>query len=168
MTGYRVFDLTGAIVRCRVCGGRAVLDAPFEFFSARDGLPEGEDRPAHHWNGWLVIEKHPSTARWIEPAPGQDYSQFLGVARCAMCHAQYAYEVLWPADAYYQWNIRGHTLWAYNRDHARALLEFITSKERDETRFPLYSRSLRKLPTEFITAKVRDDIVKAISRTLEG
>jgi hypothetical protein len=167
MTGYRVFDLTGAFVRCRVCGGPAVLDAPFEFYSARDGLPEAEMRPAHRWDGWLVIEKHPSIARWVAPDAGQSYSRFLGVALCSKCHAQYAYEVSWPADAYYQWEIRGHILWAYNREHTRVLLDFIESKERDPGRFPGYAKSLTKLPTEFITAKVREDIVKAISSTLD-
>lgn len=166
MSSYRVFDLSGAIVRCRACAGPAALDAPFEFYSAHKGLPEGETRPAHRWNGWLVVEKHPSIARWEAPEAGRDYSRLLGVALCSRCHAQYAYDVSWPDDAYYRWDIRGHILWAFNREHARVLLEFIGSKERDPARFPGYEKSLTKLPSEFITAKVRDDIVKAISRTL--
>jgi hypothetical protein len=114
MPGYRVFDLTGAFVRCRVCGGPALLDAPFEFYGARDSLSDGETRPAHRWDGWQVIEKHPSIVRWVAPGAAQNYSQFLGVALCSKCHTQYAYEVSWPADAFYQWDIRGHILWAYN------------------------------------------------------
>jgi hypothetical protein len=115
-----------------------------------------------------VVEKHPLIAKWVAPDDGRSYEKPLGVALCSSCYAKYAYEVSWPADAYYQWNIRGHTLWAFNHDHARVLLEFIASKERDEMRFPRYRHSLRKLPTEFIIAKVRDDVVRAISRTLEA
>src|SRR5437868_2978132 len=140
MSGYRVFNLSGAFVRCRVCGGSAVLDAPFEFYGAGEGLPEGERRTAHRWDGWLVIERHPSIARWVAPDAGQNYARYLGVAQCRQCHAQYAYEVSWPADAYYQWEIRGHSLWAYNRKHARVLLEFIGSKERDPSRFSGYEK----------------------------
>jgi hypothetical protein len=167
MSGYRVFDLVGAVVRCRTCGGPALLDTPFEFYSARKGLPEGETRPAHRWNGWLVVEKHPSIVRWMAPEAGHSYTRLLGVASCSRCHAHYAYDVSWPDDAHYRWDIRGHILWAFNREHARVLQEFIGSKDRDPSRYPGYKKSLTKLPTEFITAKVRDDIVKAISRTLE-
>jgi hypothetical protein len=145
-----------------------VLDAPFEFYSVRGGLPGGETRPAHKWNGWLIIEKHPSIARWVAPGPGQNYARYLGVTQCRECHAQYAYEVSWPDDAYFQWEIRGHTLWACNREHAQVLLEFISSKVREPHHFPGYEKSLTKLPTEFIGSKVRDDVIKAITRTLEN
>jgi len=166
MSGYAVFSWVGASVHCRKCGELATLDTPFEFYRAREGLPESETRPAHRWNGWLVVEKHPLIAKWVAPEDGQSYDRPLGVVLCSSCYAKYAYEVSWPADAYFQWDIRGHILWAYNREHARVLLEFIGSKERDEMRYPRYRDSLRKLPSELISAKVRDDVIKAIKRTL--
>src|SRR5689334_19567299 len=106
MSGYREFDLAGAFVRCRVCGGPALLDAPFEFYSARVGLSASldETHQAQKWDAWLVIEKHPSIARWVAPEVGQNYTRYLGVALCEKCHAQYAYQVSWPDDAYYRWD----------------------------------------------------------------
>jgi hypothetical protein len=46
-------------------------------------------------------------------------------------------------------------------------MEFIRSDERDETQFGYYGRNLRKLPTHFIAANMRDLIVKEISSTLK-
>jgi hypothetical protein len=77
------------------------------------------------------------------------------------------HDLRWPDDAYYSWDTRGHILWARHRAHAEALLGFIASKERDERRYPGYERALSRLPGEFIVAKVRDDVVRAITRTLE-
>ena len=90
-----------------------------------------------------------------------------GVVNCRQCYHLDVHDISWPDEAYFRWDIRGHTLWACNREHAQVLLAFLGSKERDPSRFPGYVKSLRKVPKEFISAKVRDDIVKAITRTLE-
>jgi hypothetical protein len=143
------------------------LDDPFDFYSAKS-IPPDLMANAHSWGEKLVVEKYPSVMKWVKPARGQGYTHRRGVVRCIDCHHLGAHDISWPDDAYYKWDIRGHNLWACNREHAQVLLEFLGSKDRDETRLPAYEKSLRKLPTEFITAKVRDDIVKAITRTLEN
>ncbi len=167
--GSLITGCTGeSVVRCRKCGGHAMVGDPFSFYGvkqAKDLPPEVLER-AHSWSGRLVVENYPSVVSWIAPKKRQGYTHGLGVVRCMACYHQEARDISWPADAYYKWEIRGNTLWAYNLEHARVLLAFIASNERDENRFPGYEKSLRKLPTEFITAKVRDDVVKAISRTL--
>ncbi len=157
-----------SIVRCPVCGGKALLDDPFEFYSVTAGLSEELSQRAQQWGGWLVVERYPSVIKWVEPGKGVGYEHRRGVIKCLACHNVKAENVSWPDDAYYRWDIRGNTLWACNREHAEVLLAFLGSKERDESHFPGYEKSLRKLPTEFISAKVREDIVKAISRTLEA
>jgi hypothetical protein len=115
----------------------------------------------------LVVEKYPYLMH-------KDVfnSEHLGnakgyVVKCYECHLVDAHVVKWPGDAYFQWDIRGQTLWAFSRKHAAALLEFIRSNERDETQFGHYSHNLRKLPTHFIAANMRDLIVKEISATLK-
>ncbi|MEO8289252.1 MAG: hypothetical protein ABI670_22830 [Chloroflexota bacterium] len=163
-------NLTGCmgdpVVRCPICAGYAQVDDPFSFYSAKKALPDGIEGPSHVWGGRLVVEKYPSVAKWTTPEKGEGYKHNKGVVRCAVCHHIGLHEISWPNDAYYRWDIRGNTLWACNREHAEAILSFLSSKERDETRYPGFEKSLRKLPTEFITAKVRDDVVKAITRTL--
>ncbi len=114
----------------------------------------------------VVLEKYPSVLTWPSVKFGKEYDpQKDMVIKCAQCHLTTAHKLMWPDDAYFQWDIRGRTLWAWNGEHARALLQFIGGTERDETQFS-YGWSLRKLPTEFISAKVRDLVVKKISDTL--
>jgi hypothetical protein len=72
----------------------------------------------------------------------------------------------WSNDAYYRWEIRGRTLWAFNWEHARTLLDYLASKDREPSRFGKFGYYLRKLPKEIIVARSRDEVVRAISDTL--
>jgi hypothetical protein len=90
------------------------------------------------------------------------------VTKCSNCHEIAVREVAWPEDAYFQWDIRGHTLWAWNREHAQVLLDFLGSKERDENKYGRYERNLRKLPSALISSKVRSLVVRRITETLHG
>src|SRR4051812_26037825 len=117
------------MVRCPKCGGRALLDDPFAFYSAKT-VPAELAANAYKWGGRLVVEKYPSTIKWVEPPTGQGYPHRRGVVRCLACHYLGAHDLSWPDDAYYKWDIRGHTLWACNREHAQVLLAFLGSKER--------------------------------------
>jgi hypothetical protein len=156
-------------IRCPRCAACAVFDTPFEFYLPNDILPEAEVRPTHQWGQRLVIEKYPSVLKWLPP-----YEKWYegwpktGVVKCTNCHLVAAHELTWPDEAYYQWDIRGYRLWAWSQKHARILLAFLGNMERDPERFPGYQLMLRKLPKEVTSAKVRDLIVKEISRTLEN
>ena len=144
-----------------------MLDQPFAFYSPGT-IPAPLMAQAQPWGQRMVVEKYPSVVKWVQPEKGHGYIHRRGVVRCLACHHVDLHDIAWPDEAYYRWNIRGHTLWACNREHAQVLLAFLGSKERDPSRFPGYVKSLRKLPSEFISTKVRDDIVKAISRTLKS
>ncbi|MEA2574939.1 MAG: hypothetical protein QOH93_2237 [Chloroflexia bacterium] len=158
-------DVPGPLnVQCPRCGGKAEYDLPFDLYTAAQGEPPSEDRPLHRWGGWLVAEKYPSVKRWHAAAEG--ISESDGIVKCSQCHLVAEYTLRWPHDAYYQWDIRGNTLWAFNLEHARVLGEFLGSKDRDVTRFPQYARSLMKIPGELLSAKVRDDIATEISNIL--
>jgi len=75
--------------------------------------------------------------------------------------------IFWPKNAYYQWNIRGHILYANNQKHAQVLLEFLGSKERDPNKFPGYIKGLQKLPREITAPNLRETITKRISLSLK-
>jgi len=155
------------VVRCPKCGGEALMDEPFAFYNSGRVPPELLVH-AQQWGHRMVVEKYPSLAKWVPPEKGRGYLHKRGVVKCRRCHHVDVHDISWPDEAYYKWDIRGNTLWACNREHAQVLLAFLGSKERDPSRFPGYVKSLRKLPKEFISAKARDDIVKAITRTLEN
>ena len=78
------------------------------------------------------------------------------------------HRLTWPDDAYFQWRIRNSTLWAWSADHARVLLAYISSLQRDPDQFPGYEVSLRQLPKAALTAHARERVVKLITRTLAG
>ena len=88
-----------------------------------------------------------------------------GVVKCPHCYLLIKHRLEWPADAYYQWDIRGVTLWAWCTEHACVLLGFLAASERDVARFPGWG--LHKLPREIISAKNRDEVVKRITATLQ-
>jgi hypothetical protein len=167
-------------IRCRRCGGRGLFEEPFEFYPERHGkprvrLPEGGSqeidltgRVTHRWGGWIVVERFSSVLSWSTPQPGTGGGAWTGVVRCTGCHAVYVHDLEWPADAYYQWNVRGVTFWAWSTEHTSILLEFLASTDRDASRFGLYRRSLDKLPQAVIAAKNRDLVVRHLRRALEA
>lgn len=89
-----------------------------------------------------------------------------GILRCPACGLDAAHTLVWPDNAYFQWPIRGGTLWAWDAGHARVLLAYLGSRDRDPAQFPGYELSLEKLPKAAITAKARERIVKKIAATL--
>lgn len=164
-------------IRCPRCGGRAAFDEPFQFVSARkvQGLPD----TGHQWGGWYVREKYPSLIRWKPPGGSHQYLStssarssggyrlgHRGVARCRECHLVAVHVLRWPGDAYFQWNVRGTALWAWDVDHARVLLHYIESSLRDPARYPAYRRSLQKLPATILAARSRDTVARKIRGTL--
>ncbi len=158
-------DIPGPLnVRCPRCGGKAEFDRAYDLYPAAKGEPPGEERPLHRWGGWLVAERYPNIKPWDGAPDGISESE--GVVKCSECHLVARHTLRWPHEAYYQWQVRGSTLWAFNLDHARVLGEFLGSKERDITRFPQYARNLMKLPAEILSAKARDDVAKELSATL--
>ena len=165
---------------CPRCDKCALFDEPFAFYRKGDAIAAGE-HPIHRWGPSQVVERYPSVISWVSPegrywglsfhsAPegSGNYAVLKrGVVRCSRCHLVAVHELSWPRDAYWQWDIRGYILWAWSAAHARALREFLGSAERDAAAFPEFARSLRRLPKEVLSAKVRALIVKRISRSLD-
>ena len=91
-----------------------------------------------------------------------------GIVRCPACGLDAAHRLTWPDDAFFQWRVRNSTLWAWSADHARVLLAYIGSLQRDPDQFPGYEVSLRQLPKAVVAAHARERVVKLITRTLAG
>lgn len=85
------------------------------------------------------------------------------------CHRCGAVEtrVVGEEDRYFQVEFRGQTLWAANRDHALALLEFIEGTDRRRLPDDVSRAWARRVPTHFLTAKGRETIVKRLRRLIE-
>jgi hypothetical protein len=170
-------------VRCPRCGGRASFDEPFEFIGGRaaKSIDPDDPRPVHRWAGWHVREKYPSVASWKAPkgprrtlywggcpsGNGGYRLRHRGVVRCSACHFVGLHVLRWPADAFFQWSVRGNTLWAWNADHARVLLHYIGALQRDPWRFPFYRKSLQELPAAILAARSRDVVRRKIREGLE-
>ena len=171
-------------VRCPRCGGRAGFDEPFDFLAgkAAKAIDPDDPRPVHRWAGWHVREKYPSVAPWKAPrgagrtlywggcpdGSGGYRMRHRGVVRCSACHFVGLHVLRWPADAFFQWSIRGTTLWAYGAEHARVLLHYVGALQRDPWRYPGDRKDLQKLPAVILAARNRDLIVRKIRESLES
>lgn len=156
-------------VRCPRCGGRARWEEPFELVpngELRDG--EAEGMPA--WGPWRVREKFPSGVRWTPPPRGHGYVHACeGVLRCGTCHAVAPHRLSWPSDAFFQWYVRGVTLYAWHADHARVLLHYIGSALRDPGGYgSVYRKGLQRLPAAVLDGHARARTASRIADTLRA
>ena len=179
-------------IRCPRCCKRSIWEEPFLLYVERM-VPEHAITPQiKRWSGHLVVERYPSLLPWVAPhgspqgiavgsevlgvegiktpadarRAGYHVMRQRGVVRCPHCHLAAIHYLSWPQDAHFQWIIRGHLLWAWSGEHAHVLLAFLGGDERDGARYPAYAQSLRDLPKQVITGKVRPLIVKRITETL--
>jgi len=167
-------------IKCPDCGRLANFEEPFEFLSPGQRSPAGErpseGRPVHKWGQWSVVERFPAQFAWKAPSAsarhlrggrGNEERYPLltnGLVLCSNCHANGKHKLAWPSDAYWQWEIRGRVLWACDRRHAELILKVI----RQGIRPPRYSPWLRHIPSHFLSAKVRSEVVRKIEASLRA
>ena len=94
-----------------------------------------------------------------------------GVVTCINCGLRRRHKLAWPQDAYFNTEYKGHALWAYNREMASILVEYLKSPERKKHKFfrvgPQGSWSwLRNLPKIFQSKKARPHVVKKLEKLL--
>jgi hypothetical protein len=144
-------------IRCPRCQSRALFDEPFAFYHSKRGKPVAyfwdPEAPSpwslkevdlsnfqvKTWGGWFVVERYPSILPW-QPEPS-GYCHGTGIVKCTGCRAVFIHTLCWPDDAFYRWIIRGATFWAWSRDHAEILLQFLRGADRDPLRYPRFRRS---------------------------
>lgn len=162
-------------INCPDCGGLAEFEEPFEFLSKGD-VHHDEMKPAHQWGGWTVLERFPSQLPWKAPSGSDQYLRgggdsskggypvlTNGLVQCSHYHSNRKHKLNWPIDAYWQWEIRGELLWAWDKMHAKIVLDFV----RNTARPSRHSPRLMYIPSHFLSAKVREQVVQKMERSLQ-
>lgn len=91
----------------------------------------------------------------------------LGTVSCLACGIRRKHILSWPSDAFYQTEYRGQVLWAFHRESAVDLRDYIASTDRDRTAYKWRS-FLRHIPNAFLDASAREHVVKLLNRLIEG
>lgn len=127
---------------CPKCGHRAV-------FRLTAGVSPKHETPRYREGAW-----HAAGPEW-------------GVCQCDRCVSRTDHLLQWPNDAYWRTSVRGLDLWGHTRAEVSAMIAYVTSAERDLTRFPEHAYFLRHVPRPLLSAKRREEVVKRLSRLLE-
>lgn len=161
---------------CPDCGGLAKFEEPFDFLSKSE-VSTHERRPLHRWGGWVVLERFPSQVNWKAPSGSSQYLRnggdngkggypllTNGLVQCQSCHSNRKHKLDWPNDAFWQWQIRGELLWAWDKDHAKTILSFVRKTDRPSR----YHYRLKYLPSHFLSSKVRNLVVQKMEQSLNA
>ncbi|MFT5358568.1 MAG: hypothetical protein ACI9KE_005807 [Polyangiales bacterium] len=132
-------------------------------WTAKERWAPGDPQPG--WRGWIVIEHDPSLYRWKQPTHGYTANDD-GVVSCIICVGRRKHVLDWPSDAYYRFDLPQGSLWAWSREGAEALIEFIASTKRDCGAHGPHYLFLRHIPSAFLGAKDRQAIVSRLRREL--
>ncbi len=163
-------------IYCPRCKGLARFEQPYEFIGGP--TPKANSPlwklPRHGGvGGWFVREKFPSLIPWkgseeyVRHAGFLPGDPLLGVVLCSKCGDARIHELRWPQDAFWQWEVRGGILWAYSKEYALVLRDFISRTHRDPVDFGVeYQGFLRTVPSVFLRASLREKIVKKIDDSL--
>ncbi|MCW1933332.1 hypothetical protein [Pararhodobacter zhoushanensis] len=111
----------------------------------------------------------PWRANTRQTATGEATEAVVTCLRCGTVEARF---VDLPAEYFFQIDYRGKALWAPSRSTAEDLLEFIEGDDRRRLPAKDYRTGerasfLSRIPTEFLTAKARDTVVKRLRKRLE-
>lgn len=93
---------------------------------------------------------------------------FKGDVSCLNCGFSRRVTIHWHRDAYWKCEVKGETLWAWSLDHAKVMLDYIQSPQRNEKLYSGYFAALLHLPTHFKLAKNREATVQSLSRLISG
>lgn len=105
------------------------------------------------------------TGPLVMPERGTWRHSRRGSVHCGACGFRTRHRLCWPDDAVYTCEVRGKTLWAWTRDHAVTLRNFIASPHRDRRQFR-HSLFLMHVPSHFLKAKHRAEALKKLERLL--
>ncbi len=120
------------------------------------------------------LPKHCAPKKWQQGViyPNITLHKSLGTIRCNICKSISKYELTWPEEAFFQIEYKGKNLWAYDRNTAIQLLNYIKSNDRSKRvessseNYVTQDYFLRKIPEQFQTAKARNEIVKKLRKIL--
>ncbi|MEM6341128.1 MAG: hypothetical protein AAF729_08255 [Pseudomonadota bacterium] len=90
----------------------------------------------------------------------------VGTITCARCGLRRKHQLEWPADAFYQIAYKAKVLWAFDRETAITLMEYIRSTDRN--RVGPHAAFLRHVPKVFMTSGARDTICAKFEKLLRS
>jgi hypothetical protein len=102
-----------------------------------------------------------SHSQYLYRSHGSDF----GTAHCTSCGLRRRHVLDWPSEARYQVEFRGSVLWAFDRESATEIRDFVASADRNRATFR-WQRLLLHIPKEFLVAKARDELVKRLDKCL--
>ncbi len=179
-------------VKCPRCGQRAEfefaevcrieLKKDLEFFknSPLFEYRQFQDSCGHFWHGALYYPGlHGNAQAAIHDLPPgyepsnwahskylyRSHGQDIGSIRCEYCHLRTKHSLKWPDDAYFSVSHKNHILWAFHRESANDLKDYLLSKSREVSRYR-WSSFLLHVPTVFKTHKAREAVSKQLLRLL--
>jgi hypothetical protein len=145
----------------------------FEYYLFKDSC-------GHNWHGATYYANlHGGSTQAIRDLPegyapeNWNHSKYLtrnqdidlGSFSCAHCQTRKPYILQWPSDAYYSISYKGEVLWAFNRESAVELRDYIASNERKTEKYK-WGSFLLHIPTLFKKQNARDNVIKQINRVL--
>lgn len=89
----------------------------------------------------------------------------VGSIRCTHCQLRRRHQLSWPGDAYFSVAYRHHVLWAFHRESAVALLEYLLASERNVWRFG-WGNYLMHVPTVFKVRKAKEAVGRQLGKLL--
>ncbi|MEZ9349646.1 hypothetical protein AB4166_22690 [Vibrio splendidus] len=102
-----------------------------------------------------------SHSRYLTPKSGGD----IGSYSCNSCYSRKIHILNWPEDAFYSLSYKGEILWAFNRESAVDLKNYIQSTERNRSDYQ-WESFLLHVPTIFKKKNARGFVVKGLDRRL--
>ncbi|KQV59069.1 hypothetical protein [Duganella sp. Root336D2] len=177
---------------CPACRGRAEfefaevvrikLKADVQFFqkSSMFDYQQFHDSCGHSWHAAIYFQGlHGRPQPVIQELPegyaagDWDHSRYLknrsgwpvGSIRCGSCHMRGKHVLKWPAEAYFAISYRNRVLWAFHRESAIDLMQYLQSRERSRSRYR-WGFFLLYVPTVFKTGKAREYVVKQLGKLL--
>lgn len=181
-------------VKCPRCAARAEFEfAEVHRIELKKDVPFFRDSPlfeyrmfqdscGHYWHGAIFyagLHGDPQSALHELPAgyEPRDWSHSkylyrsgdldLGSVRCEHCHLRAKHTLRWPEDAYFSLSYRNQVLWAFHRESASDLRDYLLSTSREVSRYR-WSSFLLHVPTVFKTHKARAAVTRHLLSLLAG
>lgn len=133
-----------------------------------------QDSCGGYWNAALYYPNLSGSLALIQDFPAGYQaetwkSRNLGLAKggvcCEVCGERRKHDLNWPNDAYYVVMYRQQFLWAFHREAAYELYQYLSEKLRDPWRYR-YSFFLLHIPAIFKQKKARDHVMKQLLKLL--
>jgi hypothetical protein len=90
----------------------------------------------------------------------------IGSVTCRSCGCRKKHSLNWPDEAYFQIDYKGKILWAFDRESATVLLDYIRSGIRHRDR--KWKAFLLHVPSHFLKKKARDEVTRKLGKLLSA